>query len=96
MKINGNDGKIDTPSGLSKSRSSVKSEKGVEASASARESAIARFTEKAGELSAPGAPMDMEKIERITEAIRQGTFKVDAQKVAASLVASTKEFLAQS
>ncbi|HEX4843687.1 MAG TPA: flagellar biosynthesis anti-sigma factor FlgM [Limnobacter sp.] len=94
MKINGKfeTGSVDKlikPQGGAKSAASSATE------SAGSESAVAKFSGKAGEIAQMGAPMDAAKIENIRQAIAKGEFKVNAEAVADGVIADAKALLGQ-
>ncbi|HEX4917749.1 MAG TPA: flagellar biosynthesis anti-sigma factor FlgM [Limnobacter sp.] len=94
MKING---KFETASveKLTKPTSGGKPAASSATEASGSESAVAKFSGKAGEIAQMGAPMDAAKIENIRQAIANGEFKVNAEAVADGVIADAQALLGQ-
>jgi len=65
------------------------------AEATGGESAVAKFSGKAGEIAQMGAPMDAAKIESIRQAIANGDFKVNAEAVADGVIEDARALLGQ-
>lgn len=66
------------------------------ASATPSQSAEVRLSEAAAQLAAAddSAPMDLERIEEIKQAITEGRFKINAEAIADGLIATSRQLIA--
>lgn len=97
MKINGKleTGTIDT---LVKPKSGEKasSTSNVDStSTSTEEGAVARLSGQVGQLNAPDAPFDAQRVAQIQQAIREGKFEINPEAIASKVIESARELLNQ-
>jgi len=92
MKINGKfePGQLDN---LTKPKGGSKTEGSTSITGSSQDSEVAKLSKQFGELSAPQAPFDTKKVAEIQQAIRNGTFEVNAEAVADGVIRSAREML---
>lgn len=67
----------------------------VATSASTVESSVTTHLQKAGETNAPQAPFDSQRVAEIRQAIAEGRFQINTEKIADRLIGDVRDFLAQ-
>lgn len=94
MKINGKfePGSVEK---LVKPQGGAKAAATASADKASAEGAIAKLSGQFGELKAPEAPFDANKVAQIQQAIRDGKFEVNAEAVASKVIESARELLGQ-
>jgi negative regulator of flagellin synthesis FlgM len=67
----------------------------VATSASTVESSVTTHLQKAGETNAAQAPFDSQRVAEIRQAIAEGRFQINTEKIADRLIGDVRDFLAQ-
>lgn len=92
MKI---DSSLPSPSTQSKVRQQKSADSTAPAAAKASTASVSAHLQQAAAIGSTTAPFDSQKVAEIRQAISEGQFKVDADKVASSLIEGVRSLLAK-
>jgi negative regulator of flagellin synthesis FlgM len=93
MKIGPLDPKLATPPVVAERRSAPASMPAPAAQQPSAQVALSPAARLLSEAGAEGSSFDSAKVERIAQAIREGSFRIDAEAIADKLIANAQELL---